>query len=482
MAEPYQDFVNPFQIRIAEDREPVSPIRVELIPSGDKPSIGLPGKQTGDWLLESSRPVSTLKISLGKAEKITAETFRRAGGAVARWCLQFHPPAIDVDPGTFNGNDLQTGLLPFCEGIYLGGFTFNRYKSSPNETANTQVIIRGIVDLAAYQQAMDKVSVTCTAVNMARDWAHEPANVINPISLSERAQSLAAVYGLKCTILDEEALKSMNAGGILSVGQGSKTPARMIILEYKGDGSDPNRRPIVLVGKAITFDSGGYSIKSTENIQGMKYDKSGGIVVASVLRAAAELKIKSPVIGIICAAENMVSAHSYRPDDIIKTLSGKTIEIISTDAEGRLVLADGLAYAQNTYHPEALIDLATLTGGVVVALGSIRAGILSNHDELARALAHSGEKVHERVWRLPLDDDYAQLIEGVDADIKNSGGREAAPVIGGIFLKQFVDDSVPWAHLDIAGVSDASKEQPYCPKGATGFGVRLLLDYLTSID
>ena len=214
----------------------------------------------------------------------------------------------------------------------------------------------------------------------------------------------------------------------------------------------------------------------------MKYDKSGGMTVIATLVAAARLGLKSPLVGVIAAAENMISGGAYRPNDIVKALNGKTIEIISADAEGRLVLSDALAYAQKNYQPRAMVDLATLTGGVVIALGSVRAGLMANNNSLAEALSASGERTFERLWRLPLDDEYFELIKGDDSDMKNSGARKAHPIIGGIFLKQFVSDDVPWAHIDIAGVADTDKDLPYCPKGATGFGVRLLLDYLQTLE
>ena len=214
----------------------------------------------------------------------------------------------------------------------------------------------------------------------------------------------------------------------------------------------------------------------------MKYDKSGGMTVIATLVAAARLGLKTPLVGIIAAAENMISGGSYRPNDIVKAMNGKTIEVISADAEGRLVLSDALVYAQKTYQPRAIIDIATLTGGVVIALGSIRAGLMANNDSLAESLSASGEKTFERLWRLPLDDEYFDLIKGDDSDMKNSGARKAPPIIGGIFLKQFVSDDIPWAHIDIAGVADTDKDLPYCPKGATGFGVRLLLDYLSTLE
>ncbi|RPJ41247.1 MAG: leucyl aminopeptidase, partial [Chloroflexi bacterium] len=317
------------------------------------------------------------------------------------------------------------------------------------------------------------------AVKMARDLSHEPANIINPLTLSERAQQVAQQAGLKLQILDDQQLAEMGAGAILAVGQGSQTGPCMIILEYAGQ--EPGASPVVLVGKAITFDTGGYSIKSTEGIVGMKYDKCGGVDVLAALQAAAALKLKTPLVGIIAAAENMISAEAYRPDDIITTLNGKTVEIISTDAEGRLVLADALAYAQKEYQPRAVIDLATLTGGVVTALGKVRAGLLSNNDELSAALFAAGEKTGERLWRLPLDEEYSQKMKGDDADLKNSGGREGHCILGGAFLKAFVADDIPWAHLDIAGVADTDKDLPYSPKGATGFGIRLLIEYLENL-
>jgi leucyl aminopeptidase len=316
---------------------------------------------------------------------------------------------------------------------------------------------------------------------LARSLAHQPANVINPITLAERARVVAERSGLKITVLDDRQLAEMGAGAILAVGRGSQTPARMIILEYAGQEFSPDGKPVVLVGKAITFDTGGYSIKNTEGIVGMKYDKCGGVDVLATMQLVSALKIKTPVVGIISAAENMISGESYRPDDIITSLSGKTIEIISTDAEGRLVLADGLAYAQKNYQPRAIIDLATLTGGVVTALGRVRAGLMSNNDALANSLFEAGEATGERLWRLPLDEEYSRNMKGEDADLKNSGGREGHAILGGAFLKAFVSDDVPWAHLDIAGVADTNKELPHLSGGATGFGVRLLLEYLENL-
>ena len=231
----------------------------------------------------------------------------------------------------------------------------------------------------------------------------------------------------------------------------------------------------MLVGKAITFDTGGYSIKPAAGLEGLKYDKCGGMTVMGVMKAAATLRLKCNLVGLIAAAENAISEKAYRPGDIIKMASGKTVEVISTDAEGRLVLADALWYAQKYFKPTALINVATLTGGVRAALGTAAAGLMSNNDDLAAELGESGRVTNERLWRLPLWDDYRELIRGTDSDIKNSAGkRDAHCIVGGIFLKEFVKDDVPWAHLDIANVATSDNGE----KGATGFGVRLIVDYL----
>jgi leucyl aminopeptidase len=257
----------------------------------------------------------------------------------------------------------------------------------------------------------------------------------------------------------------------------------MIILEWPGTPEKADAAPVVIVGKAITFDTGGYSLKSPAGMVGMKFDKGGGVVVAGIMKAVAALKLKVPVVGIIAAAENAISTGAYRPSDIITSLSGKTIEIISTDAEGRLVLADALSYAQRTYKPRVLIDIATLTGGIVTALGKVRAGIMATNDTLAEALLNAGERTFERLWRMPLDDEYFKLIKGHDSDIKNSAGLPfATPVVGGMFLKQFVEDDVPWAHIDIAGMNTIGTGFLTSPRRATGFGVRLLVDYLRHLE
>ena len=466
---------NSIIIQLVDQIPATSKITLSFQAAPEDPDVSGPGKNAGELVLTNHPDgKQSVVISLGLESKVNLESFRIAGAAAARWCKKLKVTAAKLDTENLDVSQ----LFALFEGVYLGGFDFNRYKTEIKDTPQVTLYVKTSVekDIPAIISRAKKIS---DAVNLARDWSHEPANIINPVTLAIRVEQLAKEFRIKCTILDEVKLSAIGAGGIMNVGKGSGSQPRMIILEYPGTGS--NEKPVVLVGKALTFDTGGYSIKSVESIQGMKYDKCGGVDVIAVMMAASALNIKTPLVGIICAAENAISSTAYRPDDIITTLAGKTVEIITTDAEGRLVLADGLTYAQREFAPREIIDLATLTGGVVVALGRVRCGVMTNNDDLYNRLAAAGEKVNEKLWQLPLDDEYAQSIQGDDADLKNSGGREAHPIMGGIFLKQFVANEIPWAHMDIAAVSGTNKDLPYCPKGATGFGVRLLVEYLEQL-
>jgi leucyl aminopeptidase len=471
----------PFHLVVAPASQSASPMNLDLVAAPNEPVPGLPGPNVGDLMLVQSGDQFRLLISLGKSEKIVPDTYRQAGGAAGKWLHKSGASAVDFEISKDDFVAEPAALEAFLEGLFLGAYQFNYYKEDRHAENPIPIYLRSSDLQSEINQLSERVEILVSAVYLDRDWAHEPPNVINPFSLAERINALAEYAGLKCTVLDIKALEKMGAGGMVNVGKGSNTPPCLIILEYPGTHSSRKIKPVVLIGKALTFDSGGYSLKNTESIQGMKYDKCGGITVAATLLAAAELKIATPVIGIIAAAENMLSSEAYRPDDIIKTLSGKTIEIVTTDAEGRLVLADALTYAQRTYASSAIINLATLTGGVLVALGRVRAGMMTNNDELAEKLFAAGEATHERLWRLPLDEDYLAQIKGDDADLKNSGGREAHSIIGGMFLKEFIEDNTGWAHLDIAAVSDLPKDSPYAPKGATGFGIRLLIRYLENL-
>ncbi len=477
----YLEIEQPVELQLATANLPTGSLTIRLETATEPVGLGSVSKQVGDTLLVAhSEGRFTAVVSLGKKEKLSGEIYRQAGGGLARWLLKANAPAAELDFDEIMSAGIADAGPSLLEGILLGAFQFNRHKKM--EEAPISIVLSLRTTLPSIVTPMiERAQAVCAAVNLARDWAHEPANVINPTTLAERVVALAEQDNLQVSVIQATELEKMGAGGLLNVGKGSATPPCLIVVQYPGQNPEPGTQPVVLVGKAITFDTGGYSMKSVENIQGMKYDKCGGVTVAAMLHLASRLKFKNPLVGIIAAAENMVSGESYRPDDIIQMLSGKTVEIISTDAEGRLVLADALTYAQSSFSARAIIDLATLTGGVVVSLGHVRAGLLSNNDALSKQLFDAGEETHERLWRLPLDEDFVRLIKSDDADIKNSGGREAHAIIGGIFLQQFVKDSSAWAHLDIAGMADTNKDLPYCPKGATGFGIRLLTHYLENL-
>ncbi len=436
------------------------------------------GKDVGEIRFNPAEQKAT--VSLGAKDKLNLETFRRAGGAIAKWTTKNKVTSAGIETASFSDFELAPEQIAFAlaEGLLLGSFRFDRLKSKKDEPTPATI---SFLD-ESFASILAQATIICEATNLTRAWAHEPANVINPVTLAERVQELAKEVGLKCTVLDDKQLAEMGAGAIVAVGQGSQTPSRLIVLEYQPPVKS-EAQPVALIGKAITFDTGGYSIKTTMGMVGMKYDKCGAMAVIGTMVAAAKLQLGTPIVGVLAASENMISNIAYRPNDILKTLSGKTVEIISTDAEGRLVLCDALAYAQQTFKPRVMIDLATLTGGVVTALGSTRAGLFSNRDEVANALFKAGEQTHERLWRLPLDEEYFEIIKSTDADMKNSAGvAKASPIVGATFLKQFVNDETPWAHLDIAGVSDWDNEMPYCPAGASGFGVRLLVEYLRGLE
>lgn len=467
-------------------------LRLRLVFGAEKPSLARgPGRAGELWLIRGKRGGHEAILSLGPVKDRRPEQFRRAGGLLAQWAAPLELEAVGVEVAsaddskprkakTGNGGGGGFGveeILALVEGFLLGSFRFDHYRENKRSKGVTALCLLTAGQTALWRRRMERAATLCNAVNETRAIAHEPPNVINPVTLAERCKALAKAAGLMCRVLDERQLARMKAGGILAVGQGSATPPRLIVLEHVE--ARKGARPLVLVGKAVTFDTGGYSIKSADNILGMKYDKCGGTAVLGVMLAAARLRLKRPIVGIIAAAENMISSRAYRPDDILTMMSGKTVQVVSADAEGRLVLADALTYAQKHYKPAAVVNLATLTGGVVVALGNLRAAIMSNHDSLAGKLIAAGERTDEKLWRLPLDDEYLDLLKNDDSDLKNSAGREAHAIQGGMFLKQFIEPGVPWAHLDIAGVADVEKPHPYYAKGATGFGIRLLIDYLS---
>lgn len=420
-----------------------------------------------------------LVVSLGDRAKLTAEKLRHAAGSIVRWLVSEKVANAGLWLDGLQACGVENALSEFSCGASLAGWRYEAMKKAldgaPTKLklaalgSNKSQVAKASADLKPGQ-------LLAEAVNYSRELAMTPANVINPKTLAAEAKKLATQHKLKYSVIEGAKAKQLGMRGLLAVGQGAKEPGRLIKLEYRG--APNSRNSTALVGKAITFDTGGYSLKPTPGMVSMKYDKCGGCVVLGVMKAAALLKLKCNLVALVAAAENMISDNAYRPGDILEMANGKTVEVTNTDAEGRMVLADALWYAEHHCKPTEIIDLATLTGGVIVSLGTVCAGLMTPDDDLAGALEEAGRRTHERLWRLPLWDDYKALMKGSDSDLVNScAKREAHAIQGGIFLKEFVTDKTPWAHLDIAGMSgDESGGQ----REATGFGVRLLVDYLSS--
>ncbi len=419
-------------------------------------------------------------VGLGAAEKLTLQQIRVAAAAAARWLIAEKRGGAALWVDGLVGCGVEGASACWAEAMALAGFRYAEHvaveKPGPAKIA---------IELRASEAGhstrvlpeMREAAVLASAVNYARRLAHDPPNVVDPETLADEVRQLARRARLKCTVIAAPRLKQMKMMGILAVGAGAAAQPCLIELEYRG--SPRARSKIALVGKAVTFDTGGYSIKPADGLEKLKFDKCGAMAVLGTMLAASQLRLKCNLVGIIPAAENAISDRAYRPGDILRMYSGKTVEVTNTDAEGRLILADALWYAQEKHKPTHLIDLATLTGGVRVALGVVAAGLMSNDDNLAADLEEAGRRTHERLWRLPLWDEYRELIKGTDSDIKNSSGkRDAHSIVGGMFLKEFVRKETSWAHLDIAATATAEEPRPPLGKGATGFGVRLLVEFL----
>jgi len=432
-------------------------------------------------------------VGLGKPDKLTSESFRQAAGAAIRALRSGRiTTAAFVVPASFAAVLPPEAAEALVTGALLAAFDYAEYKgtgkSEDDKEEPKRLELTIVSDDTTVRDAVTRGHLIADGQNLARTIASRPGNDITPPTLAGVAQTMAREVKLKCRVLDENEMAKLKMGGILAVGAGSiATPPRMIVIEYDGlskRGSTKKSKtvgaPLLVVGKAITFDTGGISIKPADRMGKMIYDKSGGTVVLGLMYALAKLKIPAHVVGILSSAENAISEKAYRPGDILRMYNGVTVEVTNTDAEGRLVLGDALAWGIETYKPSAVVDLATLTGGVVTALGTTMAGVMSNNDDLVAALISAGESAGEKIWRLPLGPDQRDQIKSHHADIVNSAGREAHPLQGGAFLSYFVptDGSIPWAHLDIAGVADIDKDLPYYSKGSTGWGVRTLLEWI----
>ena len=428
-----------------------------------------------------------LLIGAGKRDGYTLERLRRVVGHALRTAERVGVKAFAMSLEHTAHSSERVGMAlaarAAAEAAVMGAWDFREYKTRrADDEPQHQVEELVLIAVAEREHRELKAAAELGVVlgrsaNLARELASQPGNVATPSYLAKVASELAAQYDMKVTVLDREQMRTEKMFALLAVAQGSAEEPRFIVLEYTG--GKPGDRPLVLIGKGVTFDSGGISIKPAERMEDMKYDMSGAAAVLGALRGIAELKIKANVIGIIPSTENMPSGNAVKPGDVISSHLGKTIEIINTDAEGRLILADALAYARR-FKPLAMIDAATLTGAVVVALGQQAIGLMGNDGELIDEVMAAGLRAGERCWNLPLWDEYRELLDSNIADIKNSGGRHAGTITGGWFLKDFVAEDTPWAHLDIAGMAYKDEAATYLRKGATGTPTRLFIEWVRS--
>lgn len=421
-------------------------------------------------------------VGLGKQSEFTLDRARQAAAASAKALRQTGARRIAtvVHGAGAGGLDPERAAQATAEGTVMGLWRFRKYHTAPDEAGAIEqvVILEQDADKArAVETGVARGIIIAEATNLARDLANEPGNTITPTRLSEIAQDIASRYGMECYVIDRAKAKEMGMGAFLGVAQGSDEPPAMIVMRYWGAGKDA-APGLGIIGKGITFDSGGISIKPSESMGDMKGDMSGGAATIAAMQAIAQLKPKINVTGIVPATENLPSGKAYKPGDILQASNGKTIEVISTDAEGRLVLADALVYAINTLKLSPVVDAATLTGAMAVALGVHRTGTFSNDKALSDLLFQIGEETGEKNWPMPMDEDYAEQIKSDWADIKNSGGRPGGAITAAWFLRHFVAQA-PWAHLDIAGSSGIMgehKEHGYQNKWGNGTPTRTFIN------
>ena len=442
------------------------------------------GKHKELLLLHPGRRLSAervLLVGLGKEKGAHMERLRQAVGTAASYLQGRKLTVFALDLTSFSSRSAGVKELAsaICEACVLATYRFDRYRRENNDELppameEIQLLVEKQAQVRDAEEGAGHAQAVCRGVVLARDLVNEPGNAKSPEFLAQCARELAQEAGLACTVLERADLEKEGMGAILGVAQGSVRDPRLIVLEYRGGGS--GAKPVALIGKGVVFDAGGISLKPAEKMEEMKMDMAGGAAVLGTMLTVSLLKLPVNLIGIVPAVENLPSGTAIRPGDVLTSLSGKTIEVINTDAEGRLILADALTYARR-FEPRLVIDVATLTGACIIALGHHATAVLGNHDGLIRQLIRAGERCGERLWQLPLWEEYAGQIKSDIADLKNVGGRPAGTITAAAFLQKFAS-GLNWAHLDIAGTAWEDKGRSCTPRGATGVGVRLLVDYL----
>lgn len=403
-------------------------------------------------------------------------SIERALGRIARKAREYRVKNLGLLIDQIMALTPADKIIPLIsEAFLLSLYDFNKYKEKPiSYDPNIEVITKKIPPEKG-RELLNKGINVADGVNLTRDLVNEPANIANPVEIAQRVKEIFTGLNVEVDVYDEKYLEKNGFGGIIAVGKGSNVPPRLVVIKYL---PLSNEKPLVFVGKGVCFDSGGLDLKSREGMELMKIDMAGAATVIGAIYSIAKLALQINVIGVVPLVENMPSGKATRPGDVIKMYNGKYVEVANTDAEGRLILADALAFAEKNFNPSRIIDLATLTGACVVALGKRIAGIMGNKNELISELLRVGRDINELLWELPLHEEYKEGLKSDVADLRNiARDRSAGAIVGGLFLSEFIE-RVPWAHLDIAGVAYSDKDRELCPKGATGFGVRLLVKYV----
>jgi len=417
-------------------------------------------------------------VGLGKAADVTDLEMQKLGGTIYAGTrrVKIGKVSVSVDPVSDAKMSAAEMAAEIAFGARLCSYRFDKYKTKEKKSDKPSITALTVQcgRFTDARQRFAKLGKIADGVFFTRDLVSEPANIIYPDSLAKQAKTLEKL-GVKVELLGEAAMRRLGMGALLGVGQGSDRDSKMVVMQWNGAGGGKSKAdaPIAFIGKGVTFDTGGISIKPAAGMEDMKWDMGGSGVVIGLMKVLAGRKAKVNVVGVVGLVENMPGSKAQRPGDIVTSMSGQTIEVLNTDAEGRLVLADALWYCKERFKPKFMINLATLTGAIIVALGNEQAGLFSNNDRLCERLKSAGDAVGELVWRLPLSDAYDKLINSDAADMKNIGGRGAGSITAAQFLKRFVGDT-PWVHMDIAGVTWSKSDKPTVPKGGTAFGVRLL--------
>ncbi len=426
----------------------------------------------GETSLFFGKKKRILLVGLGDKKKFDEEAIRLTGGTVLKTAISKKLKTVAME--LFGGKKAASFSQALAEGIILGSYQFITYKTQDKELFE----VKSTSVIKADLKALEKGLIIAKAVCYARDMENDPGNVTTPTKLAKFAKEIATEGGMKLTVFDRGKFTKMGMGAFAGVALGTGESPKFILLEYNGGKAD--EKPVALVGKGLTFDSGGISIKPSASMDEMKFDMCGGGLVLAVMKAVAQLKPKVNIVAAIPATENLSGNKAYKPGDILTAYNGKTIEVLNTDAEGRLILADALAYVSKHFKPKYMLDFATLTGAVVIALGHVATGIMGTDEKLIKKVKNSSKNTGEKVWEFPLWDEYCEQIKSEIADIKNVGAaRQAGTIAAGAFLKEFVDEEIPWVHFDIAGTAYNQKEKSYTyKKGATGANIRLVLDLI----